>query len=156
SSIRQPQEPVFPVGKDCLMAGKNVRGQLVVVAVEEAKAETLAQAERACAVPVGWSVEESRLVSPWAELGKAAWAGEPPAKGGPAGAAPGRPALVVGEGVEFAAEPVPPKVALKFGNPDGDGEYQVTVKNVTDKPVTIAALLWDGKAPLWDESLVIL
>src|SRR5262249_32657127 len=61
SSIRQPQEPVFPVGKDCLMAGKNSRGQLVVVAVQEARAETLAQAERACAVPVGWSLEEGRL-----------------------------------------------------------------------------------------------
>jgi RNA polymerase sigma factor (sigma-70 family) len=156
SSIRQPQAPVFPVGKDCLMAGKNSQGRLVVVAVEEAKAETLAQAERAYAVPVGWSVEEGRLVSPWAKLGKAAWAGDPPAKEGPACAATGRPALLVGGGVEFTAEPVPPKVALKFANPDGDGEYQVTVKNVTDRPVTIPALLSDGKAPLWDESLVIL
>jgi RNA polymerase sigma factor (sigma-70 family) len=156
SSIRQPQEPVFPVGKDCLMAGKNVRGQLVVVAVEEAKAETLAQAERACAVPVGWSVDEGLLASPWAKLGKAAWAGEPAAKGSLACAATGRPALLVGGGVEFTAEPVPPKVAVKFANPDGDGEYQVTVKNGTDKPVTVPALLSDGKAPLWDESLVIL
>src|SRR5262249_9113558 len=62
SSMRQRLEPVFPVGKDCLMAGKNSRGRLVVVAVEEAKAETLAQAERACALPVGWSVEAGRLV----------------------------------------------------------------------------------------------
>jgi RNA polymerase sigma factor (sigma-70 family) len=156
SSIRQPREPVFPVGKDCLVAGKNSRGQLVATAVEEAKAESLAQAELACAVPVGWSVEEGRLVSPWAKLGKTAWAGAPPAKGGLACAATGRPALLVGEGVEFTAEPVPPKVVLKYGNPDGDGEYQLTVKNVTDKPVTIPALLSDGKAPLWDESLVIL
>jgi hypothetical protein len=155
-SIRQRKEPVFPVGKDCLMAGKNGRGQLVVVAVEEAKAETLAQAERACAVPVGWSLEQGRLVSPWAKLGKTAWAGEPPAKGSLACAATGRPALLVGEGVEFTAEPVPPKVVVKYGNPDGDGEYQITVKNVTDKPVTIPALLSDGKAPLWDESVVIL
>src|SRR5262249_34482484 len=71
-------------------------------------------------------------------------------------AASGRPALLVGAGVEFTAEPVPPKVALKYGNPDGDGEYRVTVKNLTDKPVTVPALLSDGKAPLWDESLVIL
>jgi RNA polymerase sigma factor (sigma-70 family) len=156
SSIRQPQEPVFPVGKDCLMAGKNSRGQLIVVAVEEAKAEALAQAELACAVPVGWSLEAGRLVSPWAKLGKTAWAGEPPAKGGTACATTGRPALLVGEGVEFTAEPVPPKVIVKYGNPDGDGEYQVTVQNVTDQPVTIPALLSDGKAPLWDESLVIL
>ena len=64
--------------------------------------------------------------------------------------------MLVGEGVEFTAEPVPPKVVLKYGNPDGDGEYRVTVKNVTNKPLTIPALLSDGKAPLWDESLVIL
>src|SRR5262249_233951 len=29
-------------------------------------------------------------------------------------------------------------------------------KNLTDKSVTVPALLSDGKAPLWDESLVIL
>ena len=63
--------------------------------------------------------------------------------------------MQVGAGLEFTVEPVPPKVKLKYGNPDGDGEYQITVKNVTDKPVTVPALLFDGKRPLWNESLVI-
>src|SRR5262249_19601315 len=38
----------------------------------------------------------------------------------------------------------------------GDGEYRITVKNLTDKSVTVPALLSDGKAPLWEESLAIL
>jgi hypothetical protein len=107
-------------------------------------------------VPLGWTVEKGRLRSPWAGLGRKAWPAEARAKGSLVCAETGRPALFVGEGVELTAEPVPPKVALKFGNPDGDGEYRITVKNVTDKPVTIPALLSDGKTILWDESLVLL
>ena len=44
---------------------------------------------------------------------------------------------------------------MKFGNPDGDGEFRLTVKNTTDKQVTVPALLTDGKEVLWKESLLI-
>ena len=154
-SARQKAEPVFPTGKDCLVAVSKTRGQWRVEAVQVETAAELAQAELAARVPVGWTVSGGELVSPWAGLGKKAW----PA--GQAGQArfvcgqTGRPALQAGAGVEFTVEPVPPKVKLKYGNPDGDGEYQITVKNVTDKPVTVPALLSDGKRPLWNESLVI-
>jgi RNA polymerase sigma factor (sigma-70 family) len=101
SSLRQRQEPVFPVGKDCVMAGKYSRGQLTVVAVDEAGAETLAQVELACAVPVGWSMQKGRLVSPWAKLQKNAWPGEVYAKANLACAVSGRPAFRVGEGLRL-------------------------------------------------------
>jgi hypothetical protein len=48
------------------------------------------------------------------------------------------------------------KKNIKFTNPDGDGEYRITVKNVTGNVVTVPALLSDGAKPLWNESLVIL
>jgi hypothetical protein len=154
-SARQQAEPVFPTGKVCLVAISKTRDQWRVEAVEEVTAAELAQAEIAARVPVGWTVSEGKLVSPWADLGKKAW----PA--GQRGQAPficgktGRPALQAGAGLELTVEPVPPKVKIEFGNPDGDGEYQITVKNVTDKPVTVPALLSDGRQPLWAESLVI-
>ena len=68
----------------------------------------------------------------------------------------GRPALMVGGKAEFAVEKVPPKIDVKWSNPDGDGEYKITLSNPTDKAITVPALLsQDGKI-LWADSLVIL
>src|SRR5262249_62130193 len=68
----------------------------------------------------------------------------------------GRPAVQAGDGVELTVEIVPPKKVVKYGNPDGDGEYKLTLKNVTDKQVTVPALLRAGDKVLWDESLIII
>jgi hypothetical protein len=156
NSARQKAEPVFPVGKDCLVAVSKTGDGWRVDAVQEETAAELAQAELAARVPVGWTVSEGRLVSPWAALGKKAWPAGQPAQGRLVCSKTGRPALEVGAGLEFTVEPLPPAVKVEFGNPDGDGQYLITVKNVTDKPVSVPALLSDGKQPLWNESLVIL
>jgi RNA polymerase sigma factor (sigma-70 family) len=154
-SVRQNEMPVFPEGREVLVALNIRQGRKTVQAVTEATTAEMEQAELACSVPQGWSVENGRLLSPWANLGRQGWPAEAKGKGPFLCAETGRPALFVGPGVEFTAEPVPPKV-VKPGNPDGDGEYRITVKNVTDKPATIPALLSQGKEILWDESLVIL
>jgi RNA polymerase sigma factor (sigma-70 family) len=155
-SVRQKEMPVFPEGRVVLVAMNTRQGRRVAQVVAEATAAEMEQAERACSVPLGWSVANGRLICPWAGLGRKGWPAEAKADGPFVCAETGRPALFVGEGVEFTAEPVPPKAEVKYGNPDGDGEYRITVKNVTGKPVTIPALLSDGKEILWDESLVIL
>ena len=51
---------------------------------------------------------------------------------------------------------VPPKKQLKYGNPDGDGEFTLTVKNATKETVKVPGLLTDGKNILWDECLIII
>jgi hypothetical protein len=155
-SIRQDDQPTFPEGKDCIVGLNKVRGMWQVQAVQEAKAKDVAQAEAACKVPAGWSLQKGRLVSPWAGLGKDAWPAAAKGKGWLRCAVTGRPGLLAGAGVEVNVEVVPPKVKLKYGNPDGDGEYKITVKNTTTKPVSIPALLSDGQKVLWNESLVIL
>jgi hypothetical protein len=155
-SVRQKDKPVFPEGREVVVAMNTSRGQKTAQAVVELTAEEMVQAELACAVPPGWTVQQGRLLSPWAKLGAKAWPAEAKGKGPLVCAETGRPCLLVGEGVELTAEPLPPKVALKYGNPDGDGEYQITLKNTTDKPVTIPALLSDGTSILWNESMVIL
>jgi RNA polymerase sigma factor (sigma-70 family) len=155
-SIRQKNAPTFPVGKDCVVALKQVKGQWTVTAIAEATDELKAQVEVASAVPMGWTMEKDHLVSPWAKLGKNAWPAGAKGAGRLVCAETGRPALLVGPGVELSVEAVKPAVEVKYANPDGDGEYKITVKNTSDKAVTIPALLSDGQKILWDESLVIL
>jgi RNA polymerase sigma factor (sigma-70 family) len=155
-AIKQKFAPVFPVGKECLVALQRGRSGLQALVVQEATPAEVTQATLACSVPLGWSLVKGRLLSPWAALGKGAWPADAWGKGRFVCAETGRPALMAGPEVEFTVRPVPPKKEVKWGNPDGDGEYRVTVKNVTDQPVTVPALLRAGDKILWDESLVIL
>jgi len=53
-------------------------------------------------------------------------------------------------------EKVPPEKEIKWTNPDGDGEYKITVSNPTGQPVTVPALRRVGEKILWNESLVVL
>jgi hypothetical protein len=154
-AIKQSNEPSFPVGQVCVVALKQLKNQWQVVAIAAATAELTAQVELACAVPVGWTMDQDRLLSPWVGLGKNAWPTAAKGQGRLTCAVTGRPALLVGKGTEFSVETVPPSVAVN-ANPDGDGEYRITVKNTTDKAVALPALLSDGQKILWEESLVIL
>jgi hypothetical protein len=140
----------------CVVSLKRVKDQWQALAIEVATAEHLAQAQLAMAIPIGWSVEEGKLLCPWHALGNKAWPDEARDKTAIQCAKTGRTALLAGAGIEFSVEPVPPKVKMKFGNPDGDGEYKVSVKNPSDKAASVPALLTDGGKILWNESLVIL
>lgn len=155
-AARQINEPVFPLGKSCIMAASSARGGLTVTRILEATPEHLEQITLACSMPMGWSVADGKPLSPWANLGAAAWsadAKDPAAK--IVCAQTGRPAYLAGEAT-FTVEKVPPAKEIQWTNPDGDGEYKITVTNNTDKPITVPALLSaDGKV-LWEESLVIL
>jgi len=153
---RQHDPPIFPAGKVCLVAASAARGTMRVERIEEADPQKIAAVEMACSLPLGWRIENGKPVSPWAKLGGSAWPGQ-------AGAAiklrcnkTGRPALLAGPGVKFSVEPVPPAKKIKWTNPDGDGEYKLTVTNATDKPIHVPALLAAGDNILWQESLVIL
>ena len=156
-SVRQKDEPTFPVGAECLVALKKAQGnRWQVVTIRPATAQDVAEAKLACSVPLGWSVVKGRLVSPWASLGDKAWPTSARIKGWWACAETGRPSLPAGESIEMTVEAVPPKKSIKWTNPDGDGEYRITVRNASDKPVPVPALLRAGDKVLWDESLVIL
>jgi len=153
---RQMEEPAFPVGKRCLVSASKTRETLVVQRIEAATEKNVAEATLDCSMPLGWKIEGGKPVSPWAALGAKAWPASAAGKGDATCSKTGRPALMVGQGVNFSVEPVPPKISIQWTNPDGDGEYKITLTNTTDKPVAIPALLSDGKNPLWEESLVVL
>jgi len=156
-SARQVRRPKFPEGKVCVVAAAASRGSMRALRVEEQTEGNLAAATMACSLPLGWAFQNGKLVSPWAALPGKPWNAE--GKGLDALAwcsRTHRPALLAGKGVTLTAEPVPPAKAIKWTNPDGDGEYEITVANPTDKPVVVPALLSQGGRVLWQESLVIL
>lgn len=154
-SARQQAKPNFPEGK-VVVALSNVRGGNRVEGLELADAKKLATIQLACELPLGWRQENGKTLSPWAKQKDRAWP-----KGAKAGAkhfctTTGRPALLVNSNAIFHAAKVEPKKAIKWTNPDGDGEYKITVSNPTDQPLTVDALRREGKRVLWKESLVIL
>ena len=64
--------------------------------------------------------------------------------------------LLAGKGITMAVEHAPPAKAIKWTNPDGDGEYKITVTNTTDQDKPVGALLNDGKQILWAESIRVM
>jgi hypothetical protein len=155
--LRQVNEPVFQIGKSYLVAANKPQDVLSVIRMELAAADNVKSAELACGVPLGWQLDADKALSPWASLGAKAW----PADAGALGAklvckTTGRPALFAGSKADLAVEKVPPKTDIQWTNPDGDGEYTVTVSNPTDQPLAVPALLRQADKILWEESLVIL
>jgi len=155
NSAHQQAEPTFPMGKSCLVAARNDRGTMVVTKILESSPALVDEATAACSMPLGWKLDNGKPISPWAVLGEKAW---PKDFKDPAVtlvcSKTGRPAYLAGN-VSFEVEKVPPTKEIQWTNPDGDGEYKITVRNETATPISIPALLSvDGKV-LWEESLLI-
>lgn len=152
---RQRVAPVFPVNASCIVGGEKSRGSYRAVAVEKVDPKKIASIRMACVLPLGWTAEGGKVLSPWANL-KVRWPGAQKEGATHFCATTGRPALMAGAAVSFTVEKVPPQKEIKWTNPDGDGEYKITVTNPTDKPLVIEALRRQGKRILWKESLVVL
>jgi hypothetical protein len=149
-AIRQSDPPSFPAAdKTSLVALTFVRGAWELRGYDDATPDKIEQAKLAISFPLGWTLRDGKLISPWATVGKKAAATDV------ACSVTGRPVLLAGSLVRFTAEPMPPKKKFEFKNPDGDGDYKVTVKNDTDQELEISALLTDGKAIRWNESIVL-
>ena len=155
SVARQRVAPVFPEGEACVVGAEKSRGGFQVKTILKLDPAKIASIRLACSLPLGWKGKEGDVRSPWAGL-KSKW---------PAGlkegaklfcASTGRPALGFGSGATFAVEKVPPGTSIKWTNPDGDGEYKLTVANPGDKPIVIPALRRIGNKILWNESVVVL
>jgi hypothetical protein len=151
--VRQERAPMFPVGERVIVAINNGRAERI----EDASDEMLKAAKRECSLPLGWTIDGDKVISPWAVLGDKAWAKEDAGVTADENCSvTGRPALLCGPGLKLTVEPVPPKVEKKFVNPDGDGEYTITLTNTSGEELTIPALLSQGDKVLWDESLVLI
>jgi len=147
-SVRGPQAPQFAKGEAMLVAASAQRIGTIV----PAKEADVALARKAISVPIGWTLENDKPVSPWAKLGDKAKL--PGVKGEVVCSKSGRPALLAG-GVEFKVEKIVPAKVQQFKNPFGDGEFKVTVSNPGKEAVEVPALLTDGKDIFWADSVLI-
>jgi hypothetical protein len=156
-AARQANAPTFPVGNQIVIGLKKSSHEgMTAIRLEEADDKQLAAIKRDCQLPLGWKIDGQQLLSPWHLLADKAWPKQHPLTTELKCSATNRPALLCGPGLTFTVEPVPPAEKKQYQNPDGDGEYTLTIKNTTDKDVTIPALLSDGEEILWEESVVIL
>lgn len=158
-AARQHQPPKFENLKAYVLAAsllerKGVAPRLKIELIELADDKLLAQAAYAAHVPVGWTSNDKQFLSPWATLKDARWEPHSPLKPRPCHTTQ-RPAFLCGPDVQLTVEQVPPAVDIKWRNPDGDGEYKITMTNTSDRPITVPALLSDGERVRWDQSLVI-
>lgn len=155
-SARQDAKPVFAVDEPVIVALSKAREGVLVTNLQPQTEALLDEVKVASLLPLGWKVKDGKAISPWSALGKAAWPADlKDDKEKIICSVTGRPAYMAG-GVEFKVEKVPPKKEIQWTNPDGDGEYKITVTNPTDKPLVVPALLSADGNVLWDESLVIL
>lgn len=150
-AIKQSDPPTFPKpGQECVIALKFLRDAWELVGFDTATPDSIEQAKLATSFPMGWTIKGGKLVSPWAKVGA------PNKAEGVACSVTGRPVLLVGDTVRFSVEPVEPVKKVEFANPDGDGEFKLIVKNVSDREVEVPAVLTDGKSIRWNEAIVII
>jgi len=153
----QHKPPQFPEQKLCLVTASHVRGSINIDFIKEATDDLLQKANIAAKTPLGWTIKKGKLISPWASLENGIW---PKTYWGCLEvlrcSETERPALMVGKGIKFTVQPVPPEKSIKWTNPDGDGLYELAVKNTTKETLNVPALLTAGDRILWSESIVIL
>ncbi len=152
---RQQNPPTFTVGESYIVAGHyDTRVERFVAdTVLPGTAENLLQARYASQLPIGWTASDGDLSSPFESM---KWPEGVMDADVPTDTTTGRPALLVPEGVTLTAQKVPPVEDVKWSNPDGDGEYTLTVTNTTDEAIDVPALLSDEDGTiLWSDSLVI-
>ena len=122
---RRGQKPKFNIGSQIIACLKNTRGGTQFDQITLLDDRTLAIATRAAAVPVGVRRAKDGTIPPLRLLGKA---------------------------VTLRVAKKPPAKAIKWTNPDGDGEYELTVTNTSKKPVQVQALRVDRDGQvLWND-----
>lgn len=155
--IRQQNAPTFPADQSYLVAVKKLGKDWAVAYIGPADKAAVEKAKALLALPVGWTIEGGKPVSPWAGLKVRAWPEGAAKPKGPECSQCGRPALLAGDAIEFTVEQIPAENPQKFKNDMfGDGKFKVTVKNTSDKEVEVPALLTDGKTIFWADSLFVM
>jgi hypothetical protein len=125
SYSRRGEKPKFAVGSQVIACLKNTRGRTQLDQIIPLDDRTLAIATRAVAAPVGVTRAKDGTIPPLRLLGKA---------------------------VTLKVVKKPPAQAIKWTNPDGDGEYELTVTNTSKKPVQVQALRVDRDGQvLWND-----
>ena len=153
-SERTPNPTVFQNQQPYVLSARRIGERLELQNLRLAEDAPLDLFRSQAQIPAGWQMHEGKLYSPWAGLPDAAWP-HPVADNLPTCAATGRPAYALPPGVTFEVKPVPPETEIEWTNPDGDGDYEITLTNTTEQPVTLQALPARDGTPLWAEAVIL-
>ncbi len=154
SQARQLEAPQYNDDEVYIVSARKSRDaeQLTAIELKAANEASVKETRLLASLPVGWKIVDDKVVSPWTTP----WPKEAAvAEGQPVCSKTGRPALLAGKGIVLKAEPVPPAVEVQWSNPDGDGQYRISVTNSSDKAVDVPALLSDETGILWTQSLLV-
>ncbi len=153
-SHRGEAPPPLTVDERYLVAMKMGQGPQVV-ALLPASDDLIREAKAALSLPIGWSNDGGKIVSPWATRGADTWPADAKLTADWKCAKSGRPALLAGDGIEVQVEQVPPKNLQEFKNPFGDGQFKITVTNTGKMGLSVPALFQDGDEIRWHDCLVL-
>lgn len=154
--IRTRTPPMFARGQKLIVAARVVEKAHVIDYIAPANDKLKDLAKEAGSLPLGWSMDDGKLVSPFAVLNKSVWPKGEPIVMGPVCTKSGRPALQRGKDIEITSEQIKAENPKKFQNDMfGDGKFKITVTNRSDKPAKVHALLTDGKTIFWDDSVIV-
>ncbi|CAF0976805.1 unnamed protein product [Rotaria magnacalcarata] len=112
-------------------------------------------------IPLGWSKQSNgQYESPWqhSHAKTVKWHDNKQYTSYDKCAKTGRPLLITTDDIKLTCEPVQAAHVKEYQNPDGDGVFKLTVKNNSNRPVEIPALLRDShtKNILWEESVFVI
>ncbi|UJR37564.1 hypothetical protein I4U23_030265 [Adineta vaga] len=135
-------------------------GQFISTLVELDN-NTIEQLLQSSQMPLGWNKQSNgQMESPWqhSHAKHAKWYNNQRFAGCEKCFKTGRPLLITHEDISFSCEPVKALQTKEYQNPDGDGVFQLTVTNKSNRPVEIPALLRDirSKKILWEESIFVI
>jgi hypothetical protein len=114
----------------------------------------LGLAKLAVRLPMGWTIVDDSMVSPWAVRGRGSWPGEKPSATSPFCRTSGRPALLAGSTIGLSVEKVPRRHPGR--KPQHSWRFTLTVTNHGATSTVVPALLTDGQHICWEDSVVIL
>jgi len=155
---RQHKKPNIPNNTELIFAGHSDKnGGIIISIIAEKNKKNLEIAKTASILPIGWQKTEKNIIlSPWSKKQKSYWPKNCKLTSKIKCAKSGRPALMTGNNIIIEVDQIIPEKIVKYTNEYGDGKFTIKVTNISDKPVTIPALLKSKNKILWKQSLVFI
>jgi hypothetical protein len=149
-------QPQYDAGQQVVIAGSVTHragkpmpmhaGAVIVPDEAELKA-----VRKIAALPLGWTFKDGKPLSPWAKIDGYRWPNSKLMQ-----CAVTQHPAVLNPNVTMKVEPIiDPAKQIKWTNPDGDGEFRITLTNSADGRVLSGLFQVDGEVQ-WDQSLLIL
>ncbi|CAF1022031.1 unnamed protein product [Rotaria sordida] len=159
SDQRQQEQVKEPTaGLTCLACSSDGQHINTLVELDNNIIEQLIKSSK---IPLGWSKQSNgHYESPWqhSHAQHVKWYDNQRFASHEKCVKSGRPLLITTDDISLTCEPVQATHTKEYQNPDGDGVFNLTVTNNSNRPVEMPALLRDShsKKILWEESVFVI